>query len=170
MLLHGLAHHLRVGTLRSSRPHNRNTRATFWRLTIFKLRQVNAASSATDGLAAPMCSRRIRRTRPVRITLSRSKTGGHGVRVYLRDWTVGVPALKVGEEVTCSERVTRTEARGADPVPPQNILDPGFGDALADVSRARPLWDRDHRDRAAGLGTARTRAVKANGGPIGPPH
>jgi 3,4-dihydroxy 2-butanone 4-phosphate synthase / GTP cyclohydrolase II len=42
--------------------------------------------------------------KPIHTALGRFKTAGHGVLVYLRDGTSGVPASAIGDEVSPSER------------------------------------------------------------------
>jgi len=49
--------------------------------------------------------------KPIHGALSRFKAAGHGVLVYLRDGTSGVPASTIGEEVTGSEHERNVQWR-----------------------------------------------------------
>src|SRR5215472_16468959 len=49
--------------------------------------------------------------KPIHAALSRFKTAGHGVLVYLRDGTSGVPASTVGEGTTASEHERNVQWR-----------------------------------------------------------
>jgi 3,4-dihydroxy 2-butanone 4-phosphate synthase / GTP cyclohydrolase II len=49
--------------------------------------------------------------KPIHAALDRFKTAGHGVLVYLRDGTSGVPTSTLGEETTASEHERNVQWR-----------------------------------------------------------